>query len=413
MPLLSGQSLHFAATYGACVLKFKLGILQKLFLSFVGFGLAVAIVFPFYAEFFVDWKPGLYSWFVIGCVVAGVSIGLLNFFLVRIILLNKLRRIAEVAQAISDRDITHECTIESNDVVGEIVTSFNSMAMTLRNVIQQINRDAEQLDGASSSMLDVMQSTSEEVQTQQAQIEQITTAMREMATTAHDVANHTAEAANAMNAADSQGDTAKVVIVEAMCAVDELAEKVQLANEAIARLEKESEHIGKVVEVINGIAEQTNLLALNAAIEAARAGEQGRGFAVVADEVRTLATRTQQSTQEISGIVELVQAGSKEAGEAMQDGGEQARKGVDLTEKAVEAMAEIAASITTIKDMNIQIASAAEEQSAVVKEVNQNVLNISQLSEHSSESMAQVSRVSDQVSQKAAELNELVGEFKV
>jgi len=402
-----------AYVYGTSVLNFKPSILQKLFLSFVGFGLAVAIVFPFYAEFFVDWKPGMYSWFVVGCVVAGVSIGLLNFFLVRVILLNKLKRIAEVAQAISDKDITHECTIESHDVVGEIVTSFNSMATTLRNVIHQINRDADQLDGASSSMLDVMQSTSAEVQTQQAQIEQITTAMREMATTAHNVASHTAEAASAMNEADSQGDTAKVVIVEAMCAVDELAEKVQLANDAITRLEKESEHIGNVVEVINGIAEQTNLLALNAAIEAARAGEQGRGFAVVADEVRTLATRTQQSTREISGIVELVQAGSKEAGEAMKDGGEQALKGVELTEKAVEAMAEIAASITTIKDMNIQIASAAEEQSAVVKEVNQNIVNISQLSEHSSESMSQVSRASDQVSQKAAELNELVGEFKV
>ena len=204
-----------------------------------------------------------------------------------------------------------------------------------------------------------------------------------------------------------------MVIVEAMCAVDELAVKVQLANEAIARLEKESENIGNVVEVINGIAEQTNLLAPNAAIGAARAGEQGRGFAVVADEVRTLATRTQQSTREISGIVELVQAGSREAGAAMKDGGEQARKGVELTEKAVEAMAEIAASITTVKDMNIQIASATEEQSAVVRDVNQNVVNIDRLSEHNQQSMSQLTDASSRVSQKAAELNDMVGEFRI
>ena len=150
----------------------------------------------------------MFSWFVIACIVAGVSIGLLNFYLVRLILLNKLRRIAEVAQAISDKDITHECTIESRDVIGEIVASFNAMAATLRSVIQQINRDAGELDTASSSMQEIVHSTREEVSNQQAQIEQITTAVDEMASTAHNVASHTAEAASAMNEADSQGDTA-------------------------------------------------------------------------------------------------------------------------------------------------------------------------------------------------------------
>ncbi len=391
----------------------KPGILRQLFISFVGFGLAVAIIFPFYAEFFVKWKPGMYAWFVVGCVVAGVSIGFANYFLVHLVLLSKLKRIAEVAQAIGNKDITHECTLESRDLIGEIIAAFNAMASTLRSVINQIGDNAGQLDTASTSVFEAMQNSSEEVQSQQAQIEHMATAMNQMAVSAQDVARHTAEAATAMNAADEQGDTAKVVIVEAMCAVDELADKVEQASGAIDKLEQDSKHIDSVVEVINGIAEQTNLLALNAAIEAARAGEQGRGFAVVADEVRTLATRTQQSTREISELLDLLLAGSKQASTVMQDGGEQARKGVELTERAVEAMSEVAGAITTIKDMNIQIASAAEEQSVVIKEVNQNIGNINQLSQQSRENLQRVSEASDQVSSKASELNGLVSEFKV
>jgi len=201
-------------------------------------------------------------------------------------------------------------------------------------------------------------------------------------------------------------------VVEAMGAVDMLADMVRSAAEVIGKLEQESENIGNVLAVINGIAEQTNLLALNAAIEAARAGDQGRGFAVVADEVRTLATRTQQSTEEISGMIERLQSGSREAVGAMEKGQEQALHGVDLTERAAEALAVIAGAITTIKDMSIQIASAAEEQNAVVEEVNRNAVTINDVASEATRNLDDINRSSSEVAQLASELHALIADFK-
>ena len=393
--------------------KKRPSILRRLSLSFLGFGFAVALVFPFYAKFFVEWKPGMFVWFVAGCVVAGLSIGVANYYLVKIILLNKLRRISEVTKAISQKDLTHACSMESHDMIGDIISSFNHMAETLRNIINEIRRESEELNGASNTMNTVLTNTTTEVQSQQTQVEQVATAMNEMAATAQEVARHAEETADAVREADEQGNTGKIVVVESMGAVDMLADMVSQATSVINNLEKESENIGNVLAVINGIAEQTNLLALNAAIEAARAGEQGRGFAVVADEVRTLATRTQQSTEEISTMIDRLQAGSQQAVASMESGSEQAAKGVDLTEKAAEALAIISGSISTIKDMSFQIASAAKEQSAVIEDVNQNIVRINDVSMQSNESMHQVSSASSEVARMAREMSDLVADFKV
>ncbi len=302
--------------------------------------------------------------------------------------------------------------MESHDVIGEIIDSFNVMAATLCNMIGQINNEAGSLHKSASVLQEVTSVARDGAMQQQSQVEQVVTAMNEMAATAQEVARHAADTAQATQEADQHGNTAKVVVVEAMGAVDMLAAMVQSAAEVIGKLEQESENIGNVLAVINGIAEQTNLLALNAAIEAARAGDQGRGFAVVADEVRTLATRTQQSTEEISGMIERLQAGSREAVSAMEKGQQQALHGVDLTEQAAEALAVIAGAITSIKDRSIQIASAAEEQNAVVEEVNRNAVAINEVVNESTRNLDNINRSSGEVAQLASELHEMIADFK-
>ncbi len=394
-------------------MKLKNSILRQLLVAFLAFGAAVGTVFPFYAEFFVEWKPGMYGWFFLGCLFAGTMIGIVNYLLVKMILLKKLKRIAEVSYAIGDKDLRHTCTITSDDLIGDIITSFNKMSETLRDMIGKINSEAGYLNSSSDSLINFTSAATNSTQQQQSQVEQIATAINEMSATAQEVATHAEQTANATKEANEQSDNAKVVVVEAMTSVDVLADMVGTAGDVISNLEKEGENIGNVLTVISGIAEQTNLLALNAAIEAARAGEQGRGFAVVADEVRTLANRTKESTTEISDMIERLQSGTREAANTMEQSREQAVKGVDYTEQAAEALALIAGNISTITEMSVHIANAAEEQKTVVEDINQNVVMINDGSIQATENMNQVNQASNEVAQHAVSLHKLVEGFKV
>lgn len=194
--------------------------------------------------------------------------------------------------------------------------------------------------------------------------------------------------------------------------IEALAQEVENSAQVISRLSEDSTQIGSVLDVIRGIAEQTNLLALNAAIEAARAGEQGRGFAVVADEVRTLASRTQASTLEIQSMIERLQTDASNAVKAMQQGQVQAQQGLSQAAQAENALQTISQSVTRINDMNIQIATAAEEQSSVAEEINRNIVNISQSADATAEGAKQTASAGDELAKLAARLQNLVGQFK-
>lgn len=391
--------------------KFKPSILRQLFMSFIGFGMVVAIIFPFYAEHFVEWKPGMYNWFVFGCIIAGISIGIGNYFLVKVVLLKRMNKLALAITAISDKDVSQKCGLVSHDMLGDIAAGMNQMTENLRHMIQHINSDAEELTAASGNMCLVMDGNSNDIQNQQTQVEKVATSMNQMAASALQVANHAEESARVTAYADEQGNKSKVAVVEAMCAVDSLADMVGQASTVINNLEAESENIGNVLAVISGIAEQTNLLALNAAIEAARAGEHGRGFAVVADEVRTLATRTQQSTEEISSMINQLQNGTREAVAVMDSGREHAVKGVELTENAVELLSEISGSISTLKQMSEQIAEASMEQSTVIEEVNQNIVAINDVSVQTTQSMRDAAGTSQKVAKHVVDLRAMVADF--
>ena len=248
---------------------------------------------------------------------------------------------------------------------------------------------------------------------QRQETDQVATAMNEMSATVAEVAQNAQLASETAHQANEESRVGQQVVNESISAVVALIQKVELAADVIQVLENNSQEIGTVLDVIRSIAEQTNLLALNAAIEAARAGEQGRGFAVVADEVRVLAQRTQSSTEEIQQMIEKLQSGAKEAVEAMMHSRSQADVTRDTSARAGEVLNDITQSVTSINDMNTLIASAAVEQNSVAEEINRNIINISQVAETTSESVEHSAKTSEELRHVAEELKHVISRLKV
>lgn len=279
--------------------------------------------------------------------------------------------------------------------------------------VRAIHGSSNQLTSAAEELSAVTAKTSQGVSQQRSETEQVATAMNEMTATVQEVARNANSAADHAQAANDDAQRGQSVVRDTVSAIKSLAREVENAATAIQQVEQDSVSISSIVDVIRGIAEQTNLLALNAAIEAARAGEQGRGFAVVADEVRSLANRTQESTEEIQTMIQRLQSGAHGAVEVMIKGRDWAGKSVGEAEQAAQVLTTIARAIDTISDMNTQIASAAEEQSAVVQEIDRNVTNIHQVANETSEGAMQTDSASDHLSRLAVELQEMVRHFKV
>jgi methyl-accepting chemotaxis protein len=391
----------------------KPSILRNLLMGCISFGLVMGAVFPLFADFFVERKEGMYGWFYAACLVAGSACGVAVYALVHVVLLKRLKLISEIANAIGRNDISHSCEMQSDDMIGEIIDAFNQMAANLRNMIGQISGATTQLAAAAEETSTITDETSRGVQAQQTEIDSIASAMNEMTSTVQEVARNAADASTAAQTADSEAKHGALVATEAIGGIDALVNEVNSAAQVIRNLEKESENIGSVLDVIRGIAEQTNLLALNAAIEAARAGEQGRGFAVVADEVRTLASRTQQSTREIQDMILRLQSGAGNAVKVMEGAQSKAQESSDRVEKAAESLAMIAGSVSAINDMNTMIASAAEEQSAVAAEMQSNMNNIREVADRSAEGAQQTAQASEELARLAAEQQALMAQFKV
>lgn len=390
----------------------KPSILRNMFLAFMSFGIAMGIIFPFFANLFVEWKDGMLIWFILSCIIAGISIGLFNFWLLNKMLLQRLKRIGEVANAISNNDISHKCVMQSNDFIGDMAMSFNLMAQNLRTMIKRIADVSEHLNQASSQMVSVSESTQAGLDQQKRDTHNVALSMERMNEAVIDMSKHALEASNAANEANAETRKGSDVVHNTVEAIGKLAEEVEQAAEVIKSLRQDSETIGTVLDVIKDIAEQTNLLALNAAIEAARAGEHGRGFAVVADEVRILASRTQDSTKEIEVTIEHLQLAAQQAVGVMNRGREQANQSVEQAHQAGTSLKAIDSAVSTINQMNSQIASASENQRKQAEEANASIEKISDVAEEAANGAAKTFDSSSQVGDLARQLSKLIREFK-
>jgi methyl-accepting chemotaxis protein len=342
-----------------------------------------------------------------------VVVGGLLAFLIGRSILGPLGRLREAVEGIrTSADLTGRVALPGNDELAAVGRAVDGLLDHFQETVRQLTSASAQLAAAAAQLTETSEQTRGHVRSQQGETDQVATAMNQMTATAQEVARSAAEAAQASHDADAQSARGSEVVRQTTAAIEALASEVEAAAQVIQRLEGDSEDIGRVLDVIRGIAEQTNLLALNAAIEAARAGEQGRGFAVVADEVRTLAQRTQESTQEIQAMIERLQSGSREAVTVMESGRNQARAGVEQAGHAGEALAAITNAVAAINDMTAQIASAAEEQNSVAEEINRNVMNIKQAVDETAHATEQTAKASEGLSGLAADLQGQVAKFK-
>lgn len=347
--------------------------------------------------------------------VVGVMVGFAGSFFISRAIVSPLLKTKSAMEDIAsgNGDLTQRIKVSGNDEIAQLANAFNLFASKVQQIIKEVMGITERVASASERMTVVTDETRKGADRQQQETDEVAIAVNEMAASGQEVARNATAAADAAHNADVAADNGRQVVGHTIEAIDSLASEVKEAGAVIDRVEKDSESIGGVLDVIKGIAEQTNLLALNAAIEAARAGEQGRGFAVVADEVRTLASRTQQSTAEIQTMIERLQSGTQDAVTVMDQSREMAEATVGQAAKAGTSLEEINSAVTTIKDLNSQIACSAEEQSSVAEEINQKVVRISDITDQTAAGAQQTSSASNELNQQAETLKLLVGQFKV
>ena len=324
-----------------------------------------------------------------------------------------LGKAAEAMQAIASGDLSVEVTCNSNNEIAQMLAGMQAMREYLRGIIGAIHRATGDLNRVAIEAGQVAERSMSGAMQQKEDTDSVATAMTEMASTVHSVAGNASEAAEAARNADGQAKQGQSIVQATVTAIRSLADEVRSGAEAIERVRQESDAIGQILDVIRGIAEQTNLLALNAAIEAARAGEQGRGFAVVADEVRTLASRTQTSTTEIQAMIERLQKGTQQAVGVMESSRERAEVSETQVQSAGNALDAITAAVSHISAMNTQIANAAAEQGRVAEEINRNVINISEVAEQTVVGAGQSSAANERITGLAGELQGLVGRFRL
>jgi methyl-accepting chemotaxis protein len=324
-----------------------------------------------------------------------------------------LRDTLAVVERIAGGDLSQDIQVTRRDELGVLQQGIARMGVTLRDLISGIRDGVTQIASAAEELSAVTEQTSAGVNSQKVETDQVATAMHEMTATVQEVARNAEEASQAAAAADGEAREGDKVVNEAIAQIERLASEVVRSTEAMSVLQRESDKIGSVMDVIKAVAEQTNLLALNAAIEAARAGEAGRGFAVVADEVRGLAQRTQKSTEEIEGLVAGLQNGTQQVSVVMNNSRALTDSSVALTRKAGVSLENITRTVSNIQSMNQQIAAAAEQQSAVAEEISRSIINVRDVSEQTAAASDETAASSVELARLGNQLQMMVSHFRV
>ena len=317
------------------------------------------------------------------------------------------------AESIAEGNLTRPITVDGEDEAGRLLAAMAKMQDKLRDTLLRISGSATQLASAAEELNSVTDESARGLTQQNNEIEQAATAVNEMTSAVEEVARNAVSTSEASQSATASAGDGRDLVQETVSAIERMSADVQSTATLIGDLANESRDIGKVLDVIRGLADQTNLLALNAAIEAARAGEAGRGFAVVADEVRALAHRTQQSTSEIERMIGSIQSGTEHAVDSMRNSTERAESTLNIARGAGMSLDTINSAIVEINQRNLVIASAAEEQAQVAREVDRNLVNIRDLSVQSATGANQTSAASNELSRLAVDLNSMVGRFSL
>ena len=349
----------------------------------------------------------------IGATLLAMLFGVLAAWVITRQITRPLQDTLNAVQRIAEGDLTASVQVDRRDEMGQLQQGIQHMATTLRELIGGIRDGVGQIASAAEELSAVTEQTRAGANSQKSETDQVATAMHEMSATVQEVARNAEQASQAANEADGQARLGDQVVGEVIAQIERLAAEVSRSSEAMNGLQQESNKIGSVMDVIKAVAEQTNLLALNAAIEAARAGEAGRGFAVVADEVRGLAQRTQKSTEEIEALIAGLQNGTKQVAAAMRSSCSLTDSSVELTRKAGNSLGNITQAVSNIQSMNLQIAAAAEEQSAVAEEISRSILSVRDISEQTATASNETAASSAELARLGSQLQALVSRFRV
>ncbi|MEG2391579.1 MAG: methyl-accepting chemotaxis protein [Pseudomonas sp.] len=344
--------------------------------------------------------------------VLALVIGLFASLVISRQITSPLALTVDLARRIAKGDLTVQAKSNRKDELGDLQNAMQDMAQNLNTLVQGIGNGVTHISTSAEKLSAMSEQTSAGVRQQKSEVDQVATAMHEMASTVQEVARNTTDASAAATLADQQARHGSTVVKQATAQISELAVAIEELGGAMNVLSQDSEQIGKVIDVIKAVAEQTNLLALNAAIEAARAGEQGRGFAVVADEVRSLAQRTQDSTKEIEALIVTLQQGTQAASALMASSRERTLDTVELAQKAELAITEINQSIGTIQEMSLQISAAAEQQSAVADEINRSIVSVRDVADQSAVASEESAAATIELASLGQDLQRMTAHFR-